>query len=160
MPKLTQMRLREIQKVLQENANHLNVEITQVPNSTPQQFKLKNILTANQAVDAIDKMELFASDVNGLKMTSFYKNPYDELNVSQQEYSMIVGTLTRLKELALKLLETITKALEGKKFDEKTISIKIAKLKDFSDLIHLIEKLKKVIQLPIEEYSQGGEIQM
>lgn len=155
------MRLREIQKLLAENIGKMTLAGSQVGPTNPVQYQFLNVLSTNEAVDAFEKLgTLFQTDINELKLTSFYKNPYDAINVSQQEYSKINGAFNRLKQSVNRLNDVISKALENKELNEKMVSIKIKELGDISDLIGLLEKLRKVIQLPISEYSQGGEIQI
>jgi len=155
------MRLREIQQQLLVSRDDLVLAGEQIPNASPAQYRLLGILKANQAVHILEHTGLFNSLIGELRSSSFYNSPVDSIKVNAQEYSTIIKNINRIKEDVTLLLDSFEIALGSHELvSDKTISVKIKKLKNLDELLEIVDKLKKVIQLPLSEYSEGGEVKI
>lgn len=158
------MRLREIQEILIESIPDLSVLAVTVQTNPPQnppQVRISNILNINRAFAKLEKSGLFQASINQLRKTSLFNNHNDTIVVSNQEYGTISFELNKLKDSALNLKDALTDILKSPALDGNiSVSIKIKEIRGLDDLESIITQLKKVIQLPLSEYEQGGEIKI
>jgi hypothetical protein len=155
------MRLREIQKKIVASVDGLFLNSEQLSGSNPPQYAINNVINANKSIHALSDIGLFESEMSKLRLTSFYNNPNDSIRVNKEEFQNITGGVATIKKNAALLLEALNNSLHSESLDsEKSLSIKITSLKSFDDLILIGEKLKKTIQLPLSEFSDGGEIEI
>ena len=155
------MRLREIQKYLSDIVDSLAVGNSQVPGASPPQFQLSNVIKANHAIDILEMIGLFEAEINELRTSSFYNSPNDIITVNQQESGKIVNLINKIRESSIILLGVLGQAVGTPELiGDKTVSIKFNKIEDFKDLESVIDKLKKVIQIPLSEYKEGGDIKI
>jgi hypothetical protein len=158
---LTAMRLREIQKDLSATINDLIVRGTAIQNTNPQQFRLSNIIKANQAIKMLDSIGLLETEINGLRVSSFFNSPNDEIIVNPQEYNTIIDLVNRIRQASLLFLQALNKSLGSSELiDDKNISVKFEKIGNLNDLESFIGQLIKVIQIPLSEFKEGGEVQI
>jgi len=153
------MRLREIQKTLSEI--NLELESTQKVAANPPQFQLSNVIKVNYSIGLLEKIGLFKTQINDLKTTSFYNSPNDVIIVTNQEHSKILGLLHTIQQSVALLLTALQQAVGSSQLaGDTTVSIKFDKIEGFDDSESLIAQVKKVIQIPLSEFREGGEIKI
>lgn len=132
-----------------------------VQNTNPQQFRLSNVLKANQAIKALEIIGLFESEIEALRKTSFFNNASNEIVVNGQEYSNIIELFNKIRQASFMLLQVLNKTLSTAGLDgEKTVSIKFITIGNFGDLEKYVAQLIKVIQIPLSDFREGGQIQI
>lgn len=155
------MRLREVQKIIRENIDELEFVYDQIQNLNPPQYEIKNILLINKAIHSFERIGLFGSEITLLKGSSLYNNPNNEIRVNQTEFVLIRGELIKISQNSNIMLEAFKGTLGSDNLDSgKTVSVKIEEVKNLDELILICEKLRKVIQLPLSEYENGGELKI
>lgn len=154
------MRLREIQLILSENLPHIDFSSSQLPNYNPPQFEMDDVIVNNEAIQNIYQTGLFNSIIERLRVTSFYNSANDTIRLNQQENSTISSLINEIKNTGGLLLQSLNSTLHSDNLDDTNISVKIKTINSIDDLIEICGKLKKVIDLPLAEYEEGGQVKV
>lgn len=148
------MRLREIQKIIADNINKISVSVAGGNNN---QFQVSKILDAKQGILNLIPLNLFEQEITALRQTNFFSYTTESVQTTQQEYQAIQNNITSIRKKAEQLLSSLNESLRSGQLEENSISIKISNQLTLDGLSDILEKLKKVISLPLSEYEQGGE---
>lgn len=155
--KLVAMRLREIQMILSENLPLVRFENTQIANFNPPQYSIYNVLEINKAINNLSQIGIFQSILHSLRATSLYNNLEDTIRVNTEENDTISRLINQLYATGSSLLEALDLVLHSQNLGNNNIGIKMNTVNNIDDIIEISEKLKKVIDLPLAEYQEGGE---
>jgi hypothetical protein len=145
------MRLQEIREILLRNIERLDV----FPDPVKGRFELKNLNDFRTAVDELEKLNLFYEQISTLKESFLFKKSEDSMFVELTAWREIQSSISSLKYLAQKLIDTLDIKLDE---DENTVAIKLTPIKDFDDLIVISNELKKAISIPISEEGINGKV--
>lgn len=151
------MRLREVQSILTKNLGSLAFNSQILSNYSPPQFQVTEVLKANRALNEIYETGLFRDVIDNLRVTSFFNNPNDEITINAQENANISNLINQIKLTGNTFLSALNSTLHSDNITEEYICIKITKINRLDDITEVCEKLKKVVDLPLAEYSEGGE---
>jgi hypothetical protein len=148
------MRLREIQKIISDNVGQIVINAMGVANN---QYQMSNIIVAKQSILNLIPLNLFENEITSLKQTNFFSYAAETVQTTQQEYQIIQNNISNIRKKAEQLLSSLNESLKSGQLEENSVSIKISNQLTLDGLSDILEKLKKVISLPLSEYEQGGE---
>ena len=147
------MRLQQLRQLLLQNIAKLNI-----PNEYNNGwYRLRNLNDFRDAIDQLDKLNLFYKQTSAIKESEIYRRFDDSLSVHHEDWSKVRSTIATLYSVIEKFIEALNVHL---KEDENIIAIKLPQVNDFDDLITVSNELKKAITLPITNEEIGGTVKI
>lgn len=136
------MRLRDIKSIIDKYNNSLKIQLENIPNDSSN-YRLKEIRIFQQALKAIEKTELFKSDIEEIKKTEALILSTDiSIVLSRVEASKVNTKISNLITKLINFSEGISYVLPEQ--SENSISIKLPKTNNLKELIETSNRLDKI----------------
>lgn len=136
------MRLRDIKSIIDKYNNSLKIQVENIPNDSSN-YRLKEIRIFQQALKAIEKTELFKSDIEEIKKTEALILSTDiSIVLSRVEASKVNTKISNLITKLINFSEGISYVLPEQ--SENSISIKLPKTNNLKELIETSNRLDKI----------------
>jgi hypothetical protein len=152
--KLIENRLQQLRQILSRNIAKLNIPATQSSNNW---YHIENLSDFRDAIDELDKLNLFYKQTSEIKTSGIYRRFDDSISVYSEDWQKIRPTIATLYSVVEKFIEALDIHLNE---NESTIAIKLPQVNDFDDLANVSSELKKAITLPITNEEIGGTVKI
>lgn len=146
------MRIRDIQKIIQQNLELLEVE-SEISNNS---IKLTNLINCRTSIDNLKVFDFFEPSISNLEaMEDIFLSPRDTMVISTEIYNPFIQNYNQLINKCNIILELIGKAFPEQ--DKNTVSFKLPDIKTISELKKVLNDIDTALNQSLSNnYFNGG----
>ena len=134
------MRLRDINKIINDNIDKLNFEFHQVNINNNSYQQVTNIPTIIFAIQQMKDFNFIKPDIDKLyKLPNVYQTKASPINLIQVEFDEFFVAITNIKNKCIAVQEAINQTIKPQ--DESSISIKFPPIDTISELTEYLKTL-------------------
>jgi len=152
------MRLRDIQNILEVTISDIKISISGI-GGDPNNMRIGDLVDFRRAIDTLRKTNIFEKNLSQIsQFQSVLESAEDLLVFPKIDSQKLLGHVNALKQKAIGINEALSELLPIQ--SDKTLSIKLPPIKDFSQLSKISERLDKLFDQLFSPISLKGKIEV